>query len=907
MGALIIQFHGVWAQDSVSHWEVQQTEDRAEELIQKKNFQAACASWEALGIQAANAKRWDVLLQSQRERAMILARYMEQEAQAIAFMDSVWSHRPYSLDGDQIQRAAIHFLVGFGYLLNAESQYLKAILPLEEAVNLYFTTADPPKKLTGHLFGTLGNIYTRLGDYERASLRLHYGLRWAKTGQHISEVLRFSRDLAIVLEETQQVSSAKNLLERTLPYARTNSPFEYGTTLLNYAILLAQLSQEDASIAPDTVHELLDTAEQQFRLVLEESSTWKVLSNLGHVERIRGDIALDEGDWDLAKGYFEASLHWLERGDPEGHRREFGKTLVPLARACRELGHLEEAFGHLQAAFSHNLENYLPTTLYSLPAAKELILENNLWEALAEMAHCFEAAYEERKDFSMLQQALRCHDLLFGIEQIMHREYSHAASQELLSADRHQRTEHALALCEKMAHLSDEQNYFAKAFGYAERSKANVLLERWVKNGALNEVRNRTKIIQLLELPLAKADLANTEFHWLYPLQRGLAKEKQVLLEYFVGEEQLFLFVVDSQKIQLESVPLEMDLSTQVQTFRSTIFALDRQLSLAERPVLIHSFAHQSHHLYKLLIRPVEEMGGDAFARWIVVPDGALHTLAFPSLIRTLPSDDSHFDLDYLPYAMTTAYSTRFFQLQFHAPQYETNLPYLGVAPVHFESYPSLPQSDLFVEKWAAKWNGKSLVKAAASRLQVIQNAPQAQTLLFLTHAEASAPPKQQMGTPILHLTGQGALSANDFYRHRCHLKSELVILLGCETQLGEIVAGEGISGLGQSFALAGCHSTLSTLWSTKYQETQEFADGLLEFLRKGLPKDIALLQAQQKYRQARSPQHYSASPLYWSGFQLTGNPRPLLVSATETHKAVWFAMGMLGFIGLILWRFRRN
>jgi hypothetical protein len=103
--------------------------------------------------------------------------------------------------------------------------------------------------------------------------------------------------------------------------------------------------------------------------------------------------------------------------------------------------------------------------------------------------------------------------------------------------------------------------------------------------------------------------------------------------------------------------------------------------------------------------------------------------------------------------------------------------------------------------------------------------------------------------------------------------QSELVVLLACETAMGQPVNGQGSLGFQSAFMAAGARSLLVALWRVPADASskliQNFYAGLFE---RGLSRAEALKQAQAALRD--DPKY--ADPWNWGGWVLVGDPRPV-------------------------------
>jgi CHAT domain-containing protein len=416
-------------------------------------------------------------------------------------------------------------------------------------------------------------------------------------------------------------------------------------------------------------------------------------------------------------------------------------------------------------------------------------------------------------------------------------------------------------------------------------------------------------------------------------VQRRVLDDETALLEYSLGEQSSYLWVITRQNAALFKLPagstmdqLAMDLRAQLipprlqrRNVGIDVPTADQQrglgLGTAAPATDTAAFSRASHALYRVALAPAASMIGNR--RLVIVADGALNFVPFEALVTTDRGGD-YSSLDYLIKTNKVSYApsasvTAAVRDQKRAvgrnillvadPVFSANDPRVqaGAAANRTEVTRGLgldsavkdatgqappPASPLTLPRLAG-------TRIEAEQIGRLAKASGAQGDLWLdfganeddlkhreiqsyravhvaTHGVLDATRPQFSGL-VLSLVGNksdddGFLRTSEVFNLR--LGAPLVMLSACESGLGKVKRGEGVTGLSRAFMYAGASTVGVTLWSVADKPTAEL---MIDFYQRLLGPNPSPSDAIREAQLAMiSGKKYSA-PYYWAPFVLVG------------------------------------
>lgn len=398
-----------------------------------------------------------------------------------------------------------------------------------------------------------------------------------------------------------------------------------------------------------------------------------------------------------------------------------------------------------------------------------------------------------------------------------------------------------------------------------------------------------------------------------------LLDERTALLEFSVGQERSFLFVVTRGSVAGYPLPPSAELAELVETMRRGVQEPGRRQ--------FQSYTEAASRLYEILIRPAEPLLGDR-PHLIISPDGPLLQLSFEALL-TAPYAGSgaggaasgYGGLPYLILARSVSYvpsasilaelqeprpasaetaASKLF-LGFGAPDYGAAGRASGTRLAGTPSSPAAPEGSL-----AQTFRDSGLLNPQplpASREEVSRIAglyPPDRVQLYLdsqaSETNVKANPflkdaryihfavhgfvnekEPELSGLLLSLNGDpvenGLLQTYEIFN--LDLNADLVVLSACDTGLGKNVSGEGLIGVTRALLYAGAASVVVSLWQVGDTSTSDLMVRFYRHLNETGDRAEALrLSKLELIREGLD------HPNHWAPFILIGQPRPVTPGA---------------------------
>lgn len=657
-----------------------------------------------------------------------------------------------------------------------------------------------------------------------------------------------------------------------------------------------------------------------------------------------GEVYLKKSKLDSARIQFRNSLFW-NKEQFNSRNNYLASSYSGLAQGHQAQNNLDSALHYYQLALINTTFDFNDTTVTANPSdITQAISLLHLFDVLKGKAAAWNQYYQQDQDLTKLKHSLTTYQLAIRVAQHIQKTYDNDEAKLFLVNKVAPVYEEAIATAVQLHQLTDDPQYVAQAFQFSEASKAAVLTEslRDVKiktsggvndslvqeehrikqritalrlklvesqDSAQNEAHRQQLIDQEIALARTVKHLQKDEHYYrrkyqpdsldIAALQQQLLGSHEALLEYFVGQQQVYVFAMRRDQLRVASVSRTAELDSALQRTRRHLY--DYRPGQGDDPASLAT-------LYRYLIAPVADALVDV-DKLIIVPDGPLHYLPFDLLsfdgLRT----------NYLLHTHTLhyGYSAALLQQAINERRGYPTEAVLAMAPftggksgnVRSQGFSPLRDSQAEVESVG----GSIYTEGNATKRRFLRVAGSYNVLHLATHASVNAEDPSQ--SFIAFYPQQRDSVANyRLYTHELYnmrLDSvKLVILSACEAGNGQLVRGEGVMSLARAFAYAGCPNIVTTLWKADDHSSAYLTARLHHYLKQGWEKDEALRQAKLDYLNDPKVHPAQKAPYYWANFVFIGDPAPIY----DNYQWWWLAAGVFLILiigGTLLWRQRQG
>lgn len=787
-------------------------------------------------------------------------------------------------------------------------------------------------------YNAIGYSYRTLGDYHNALAYINHSIKLrANTKDDI--LAAFLSDKALCLEHLDSLGIAKTTnkdcldLISQLPNKRPD--FIQQISLYCYQNLASIGLKENDSL--DNIEAHLKKTEDIIRIAQPAQKCY-------YTYQLWGDLKIRQKEFTAAHEYYNKAQTELTK-ELENINKDvrLGQLYTQKAIAYRQEGRLKEAIDYHQMAInaisivvqsspSDSLHNYSQRFINKLYAI----------EILAAKAKTFVQIGDLETAYSIYQKAT-------NLVPETRRSYKEKGSKYQLAKSTNLLYEEAIALAIQLYNQTQEVHYKETAFALSECNKAVLLLESMQQRVAqktpnilplpllkkeqtlryqINSLERRIFLIKSNTNTLQEASnlslLEDSLFHYKQLYNNELEKELKAypkywslcynhqpltisqirqkilttkdigLVEFFVGQKNIYLFLITQNQFHIKIVPNTPHLQQSLTSIQKIISTPPKQIqtSLKEQYT---QFQNNSYHIYQSLLEELLTPISSQIKRLVVIPDGMFYNIPIDVLLTQKTK------LDYPSYSIQhNDYLLKKFALSYHysCKLYNFNstnthqINFAGLAP-SFSKFNKIQQLQHNIEevKFSAQlFKCTPFFNKEANFKNLQSYASSAKIIHISTHAE------KNLRFEKLNQIYLADTILTNYDIENINFQSALIVLNACHTGSGKILDGEGAMTLARSIIRAGSPSVLATSWSIDDNTAKQIILDFYKYIKQGYSKDHALQKAKQQYLLTNVETVYKTHPFYWASFQQYGHPSPIF----STPPPYLFILSILG-LSLIL------
>lgn len=795
-------------------------------------------------------------------------------------------------------------------------------------------------KIAKYIYHQLGNIYTRLGDFERAKNLLQRGVDYGR--RYDNPKIADHGDLALALYEMKEFDSALRVIRQGIDLEGKEIKNEI-SILLTEAVILKYLGR---------ANEAFPSCEKAKKLIDNLAQKDPDLANYFKTSyyEAQADIFNELKLYPQAiKSYRNAIASGTEKWGTN-KRREIGKFHIGAGEIYLVLGKPKMALQEFHEALRSTVNGFESVNLLEHPNPQRFISENTILEALHGKARAFHA-------LNQLEKALECYELIPIVEAKLRATHAYESSSLLALKESRQRFHEAVDIAWKLFEQSNgNPQYAERAFRLTELARGMLLLQSLVQARQFlpNDIRDKDYNLRVkmawLEHEIAdlKVDEKGNERlikgyeDQLFDLKLGRQK---ILTEFpsYNSPDSLFLEVLAAKDVHKLLRPGQALIDFFLTEKAAYVFSFDANGEVRWRKTMLpEQFREQSKQLAaylwageesghenflktawildSLLLVPEQIRWGTAVNSIMVVPDDVLMLVPFEVLLSRPALKGSVWrDQPWLlvNYNMAYAYSATLLSFQNGISEEHASAPskpahiFGGFAPSYSESSAyKLQNTRPMVKNICNLLGGKAWLGAESDEARFKNSALNYRTLLLAMHGISDSEHPElshfRFGDPGPDsLINNNILYASELQIMR--LQADLVVLSACHSGSGKLEQGEGVYSLARAFAAAGVPATVMSLWLLHENTAPPLVEAFFKYLQQGKSKDEALRMAKLDF--LKSDENFEMThPFFWAGLTAVGDMRALDLPAKPVFEmSWWWVLVALAMVATGFWGWNRR